>query len=133
MESAPGRRAVRDELDRHLTAWTSGLTKAEVATRLQRFGVPCAPVLTAVDQLHDPHLLAHGYPVPIVQQDAGPLTFEGPCYLATGMPPPLITQAPRLGEHTREICLEDLGMTDGEFDRLVDLGALEVWVPLPPD
>ncbi len=133
LESAPGRRAVRDELDRHLTAWTSGLTKAEVATRLQRFGVPCAPVLTAVDQLHDPHLLAHGYPVPIVQQDAGPLTFEGPCYLATGMPPPLITQAPRLGEHTREICLEDLGMTDGEFDRLVDLGALEVWVPLPPD
>ena len=34
----------------------------------------------------------------------GPLTFEGPCYLASGMPGPLITQAPRLGEHTREIC-----------------------------
>ena len=130
-ESAPDRRAARDEVDRYLTAWTSGLTKSEVARRLQHLGVPCAPVLTAVDQLHDPHLLAHGYPVPIDQQDAGPLTFEGPCYRATGMLGPLITQAPRLGEHTREICLEELSLTEDEFGRLVDQGALEVWVPPP--
>jgi crotonobetainyl-CoA:carnitine CoA-transferase CaiB-like acyl-CoA transferase len=45
------------------------------------------------------------------------------------MPGPLITQAPRLGEHTRQICLEDLGMPEAEFDRLVAVGALEVWVP----
>jgi len=128
-DSADSRRSGRDELDRHLSAWTAGLTKAEVASRLQCFGVPCAPVLTAVDQMEDPHLLAHGYPVPIVQQDAGPLTFEGPCYLATGMPGPLITQAPRLGEHTREICRHDLGMTDEEFERLVGEGVLEVWLP----
>lgn len=128
---SPGaRRAARDQLDQHLAAWTGGLTKSEVASRLQRFGVPCAPVLTALDQLEDPHLLAHGYPVPIVQQDLGPITFEGPCYAATGMPGPLITQAPRLGEHTREICRADLDLTDDEFDRLVDLGALEV--PLTP-
>jgi crotonobetainyl-CoA:carnitine CoA-transferase CaiB-like acyl-CoA transferase len=131
LASAAGRRAARDDLDRHLAAWTSGLAKSEIADRLQRFGVPCAPVLTAVDQLQDPHLLAHGYPVPVEQQDLGPVTFEGPCYTATGMPGPLITQAPRLGEHTREICRDDLQMTDDEFDRLVDLGALEIWRPPP--
>ena len=35
-------------------------------------------------------------------------------------------QAPRLGEHTREICRELLGMQDDEIERLVELGALEV-------
>ncbi len=82
-------------------------------------------MLTAVDQLEDPHLLAHGYPVPLVQQDLGPMTFEGPCFLASGMPGPLITQAPRLGEHTGSICRDELHMTGEEFDRLVGLGALE--------
>ena len=130
-ESPAARRAAREELDRHLAAWTSGWTRSELASRLQGFGVPCSPVLTAVDQLHDPHLLAHGYPVPLVQQDLGPMTFEGPCYFATGMPGPLITQAPRLGEHTREICRDDLNLTGAEFDRLVGLGALEIWRPEP--
>ncbi len=132
-DSVTARRAARAELDGHLATWTSSLTKSEVASRLQRFGVPCSPVLTAVDQMEDPHLLAHGYPVPIVQQDLGPVMFEGPCYSATGMVGPLITEAPRLGEHTQEICRDDLNMTDDEFDRLVKLGALEVWLPSPAD
>ena len=61
-------------------------------------------MFTGSDQLDDPHLQAHGYPVPILQQGVGPITFEGSCFTATGMTTPAIRQAPWLGEHTREIC-----------------------------
>jgi crotonobetainyl-CoA:carnitine CoA-transferase CaiB-like acyl-CoA transferase len=82
-------------------------------------------MLTGSEQLDDPQLLARGYPRTIEQQDQGPITLEGPCWHATGMADANIFQAPRLGEHTREICVELLGMEDAEVDRLLASGALE--------
>jgi crotonobetainyl-CoA:carnitine CoA-transferase CaiB-like acyl-CoA transferase len=35
-------------------------------------------------------------------------------------------QAPRLGEHTREICRELLDLSDEEIEKLVAAGTLEV-------
>jgi crotonobetainyl-CoA:carnitine CoA-transferase CaiB-like acyl-CoA transferase len=35
-------------------------------------------------------------------------------------------QAPRLGEHTREICRDLLGLPAAEIERLIADGALEV-------
>jgi crotonobetainyl-CoA:carnitine CoA-transferase CaiB-like acyl-CoA transferase len=61
-----------------------------------------------------------------VQPDAGPLTLDGPAFRASDMAPARIGPAPRLGEHTREICAEPLGMDDAEVDRLIEAGALEV-------
>ena len=42
-----------------------------------------------------------------------------------------IRQAPRLGEHTREIARDLLGLSDAEIDRLVAAGALEETKPRP--
>jgi crotonobetainyl-CoA:carnitine CoA-transferase CaiB-like acyl-CoA transferase len=124
-ESAEGRREAHDDIDKLLTEWTSQRPKSEVAALLQRFGVPCGPMLTGSDQLDDPHLLAHRYPRPIDQQGLGPLTLEGPCFTASGMSEPVITQAPLLGQHTVEICRDILGYPESEIQRLVDSGALE--------
>ena len=82
-------------------------------------------MLTGTDQLDDPQLLSRGYPRTIEQQDQGPITFEGPCWRATGMADANIFQAPRLGEHTREIGRELLGLSDAEIDRLLAAGVLE--------
>ena len=87
-------------------------------------------MLTAGDQLDDPHFTAHGYARPVDQQDLGPILLEGPAFTASGMQDVNIFQAPRLGEHTREICRELLGMEEAEIDRLLSEGALEV---LPSD
>ena len=38
----------------------------------------------------------------------------------------VLRQAPRLGEHTREICQNLLRLDDAEIERLVAEGALEV-------
>jgi crotonobetainyl-CoA:carnitine CoA-transferase CaiB-like acyl-CoA transferase len=82
-------------------------------------------MLTATDQLDDPHFAARGYPRPIVQPDLGPITMEGPAFRATGMADAFIGPAPKLGEHTRDIARDLLGLDDGEIDRLLAAGVLE--------
>jgi crotonobetainyl-CoA:carnitine CoA-transferase CaiB-like acyl-CoA transferase len=124
LDTAAGRLARQDALDAKLREWTAQRSKAEVAALLQRSGVPCGPMLTATDQLDDPHFAARGYARWTEQQDLGRIAFEGPCFRGSGMLDADIRQAPRLGEHTRELCKE-LGLADAEIDRLVAAGALE--------
>jgi crotonobetainyl-CoA:carnitine CoA-transferase CaiB-like acyl-CoA transferase len=53
------------------------------------------------------------------------MVLEGPAFAATGMPSPRAMPAPALGEHTREICRDVLGLDDAAVDALVAAGALE--------
>lgn len=124
-DTAAGRLAAQDALDAALAEWCSARSKADVAATLQRHGVPCGPMLTGSDQLDDPHFAARGYPRWIEQQDLGRIAFEGPCFRGSAMTDVDIRQAPRLGEHTREICRELLGLPDAEVERLLAAGALE--------
>jgi crotonobetainyl-CoA:carnitine CoA-transferase CaiB-like acyl-CoA transferase len=123
-DTAAGRFAAQDALDAALGEWTGARSKAEVAQTLQRHGVPCGPMLTGTDQLDDPHFVARGYPRWTEQQDLGRIAFEGPCFRGSGMLDADIRQAPRLGEHTREICRDLLGMDDAEIDALDAAGVL---------
>ena len=66
-----------------------------------------------------------GFEQPIVQPGLGEISLEGPAFYATGMSDVNTRPAPGLGEHTREICRELLGMNDAEIDRLLADGALE--------
>ncbi len=124
-ETAVGRLAAQDEIDRHVGEWTQARSRADVAEILQAQHVPAGPMLTAGDQLDDPHFIARGYARPVDQQDVGPLLFEGPAFVGSGMQDVNNLQATRLGEHTREICLELLDMDETEIDRLMADGALE--------
>jgi crotonobetainyl-CoA:carnitine CoA-transferase CaiB-like acyl-CoA transferase len=123
---AEGRFAVRAALDGHIAAWTREHTKQEVAELLQRHGVPAGPMFTGTDQIEDPHFQARGYTRWLDQQDAGRMCFEGPGFQADGMSDIDLFQAPRLGEHTRELGERLLGLGPAELDRLVEDGVLEV-------
>jgi len=126
LSTAAGRVARADELDGHLAAWCAGRDRWDVARLLQSHGVPAGPMLTATDQLDDPHLAARGYSTTtIVQPDLGPITMEGPAFRATGMADAFIGPAPKLGEHTRDIARDLLGLDDAEIDRLFAAGVLE--------
>jgi len=54
------------------------------------------------------------------------MAFEGPAFRATGTRDVVLRQAPRHGEHTREICKDLLRLDDATIDKLVADGALEV-------
>jgi crotonobetainyl-CoA:carnitine CoA-transferase CaiB-like acyl-CoA transferase len=126
LESVGGRRAAQDELDAKLAEWTRARSRVDVVATLQMFRVPAAPMFTGSDQAADPHFQARGYPRWIEQQDLGWIGLEGPCFRASGMPDVRIFQAPLLGQHTREICRELLGLADPEIEKLVAAGTLEV-------
>ena len=92
---------------------------------LQMFKVPSAPMYTARDQLHDTHFQARGYPRWIEQQVAGWMAMEGPCFQASGMSDVAIFQAPLVGEHTREIARDMLGLSGDEIDAKIKAEVLE--------
>ena len=115
----------RRDVNALVETWTATLAPREVMERCQAAAVPAAAMLSSLDQLDDPHLKARGFLVPVDQQDSVPLIFDGGAFQATGMEPPRIEQAPRLGEHTRAVCQELLGLDDAEIDRLIAAGALE--------
>jgi crotonobetainyl-CoA:carnitine CoA-transferase CaiB-like acyl-CoA transferase len=112
-------------------AWTTGLEPAAVMARAQAEGVPAGAMLSTLDQMHDAQLEARGFLVPVDQPGSGPLVFDGPAFRASGMEPARIEAAPRLGEHTRAVCREVLGLDEAEIDRLLQIGALEQAPPEP--
>ncbi len=126
LANVEGRFAARDTLDEHITAWTRERTKHEVAELLQRHAVPAGPMLTGADQIEDPHLQARGYTRWLDQQDAGRMCFEGPAFEADGMSDIELFQAPRLGEHTRQLGERLLGLSETEVEELIAVGVLEV-------
>jgi len=124
-DSQSGRLAAREELDAKLKEWTLTQTRSNAVASLQMFKVPAAPMLTGLEHAYDPQLQARGYLQWVDQQDLGWICLEGAAFHATGMGSIETRQAPLLGEHTREICRELLGVDEAEIDRLVSEGALE--------
>ena len=126
LRSAAGRRAAHDEIDAKLADWTSARTRVDVTATLQMFRVPVAPIFTGSDQAADPHFQARGYLRWVDQPDLGWICMEGPCFRASWMADVTVFQAPLLGQHTREICRDELGLADAEVEKLVAGGTLEV-------
>jgi crotonobetainyl-CoA:carnitine CoA-transferase CaiB-like acyl-CoA transferase len=114
-----GRRAASDDIDAHLSAWTSTRSDREVMTLLQAHGVPAGMMMYISDQPQDPQLLARGYILEIDQPPLGKLLLEGPAFQASGLPGPITRPAPQFGEHTREICTKLLGYSDATVDELI--------------
>lgn len=121
-----GRVAAQDEIDENLREWAGSQSAQSLTATLQMFGIPAAPMYGARDQLRDPHFQARGYGRWIDQQGVGWMAFEGPVFRASGMEDVWIRQAPLVGEHTREIARELLGLDASELERALSEGFLEV-------
>ncbi len=113
----------RRELDRLVTEWTRDRDRHFVMHLLQRHGVPAAAVQSAADLARDPQLasreaLVHGY-----QPGIGPFVYDGISPKLSRTPGAIRGPAPRLAEHTLEVCREVLGIGDAEYEGLVAEGA----------
>lgn len=122
---AAGRRAGRVELERQLAEWTAGFEGRALTTLLQHHGVPAGFMMYASQVTSDPHLQARGYPIEIDQPGTGSMVLEGAAFLSPDIQPPITFPAPGLGQHTRDVARELLGLGDDEIDKLVANGALE--------
>ena len=111
-----GRRARADEIDDHIREWTATRSKDAAAAACQAHGVPAAPMLTGAEQTMDAQFVARAFAVEIDQPGVGPLVLDGAAFRGALMEGPDIRPAPDLGEHTRQIARELLGL-DRRRDR----------------
>jgi crotonobetainyl-CoA:carnitine CoA-transferase CaiB-like acyl-CoA transferase len=125
LETAAGRIAARAEIDERLGEWTIEREPRDVMERLQEAGVPCGIVAHPGHHIGDPQLAHRGYPKLVDQPGLTTMLLEGPGFLASDMPEVVVTPAPWLGEHTREIARDRLGLEEVEIERLVAEGVLE--------
>jgi crotonobetainyl-CoA:carnitine CoA-transferase CaiB-like acyl-CoA transferase len=125
LDTAEGRKARREAIDEGLAAWTKLREPREVMETLQAAGVPAGIVEHPAHHLSDPQLQHRGYPKLVVQPGYESLVLEGPPFLGSDLPEPIVGPAPLLGEHTREVAREVLGLEGAEIQALIDQGVLE--------
>jgi crotonobetainyl-CoA:carnitine CoA-transferase CaiB-like acyl-CoA transferase len=124
LATVAGRRARPRELEARLAAWTSARDDRDVMATLQAHGVPAGYMMYVGDTTSDPHFVARGYPIEIDQPGIGPVLVEGSAFRSAELPAPVTTPAPLLGEHTRELAVDVLGMAAADVDALIAAGAL---------
>ena len=112
-------------LDTAVEAWTSGLAAHEVMEQCQRAGVPAGAVQTCEDLFADAQLRHRGHFVRLDHPEMGPHATDGNAFILSETPASYVRPAPLLGQHTRQVCKETLGMADQEIDGLYADGVLE--------
>ncbi|HEV2368953.1 MAG TPA: CoA transferase, partial [Acidimicrobiales bacterium] len=124
LRTVDGRRAARRMIDERLSEWTSARSDQEVMETLQRHGVPAGRMMYISDMPEDPHLQARGYIRELDQPGLGPVLFEGPAFYGDALPDVDLYPAPELGQHTRELARDLLGLDDESVTKLVERGVL---------
>ena len=96
--------------------WTMTKTKYEAMAILNKFDIPCGPILSMKEIAEDPSLRASGTIVEIDHPVRGKyLTVGNPIKLSDS--PTHVTRSPLLGEHTEEV-LAQLGYTAAQISAL---------------
>ena len=123
LDANAARLARQDEIDGHIAAWTRDQDDYDLFHRLQRAGVPAAPVLEASRVFDDPHVRARELNSPQILPDGlGPYLFNNPPYRFPATPlrherPPVA-----LGQDNAYVYTELIGLSSAEYQAIVDAG-----------
>jgi crotonobetainyl-CoA:carnitine CoA-transferase CaiB-like acyl-CoA transferase len=113
-----------EELDRTLSAWTSGEDMHDLMHRLQAVGVAAGAVLDARDMVEDANLTARNFFREIDAPEIGPLLYAGQPVRLSATPVEAYRPAPMLGEHNAEVLRDLLGLSENEIDDLKSRGLI---------
>lgn len=111
-----------DELDALVAAEFARREATDLLLALESAGVPAERVNDSRDLLEDPRLQARGFWQEIEHPVIGRMPMFRMPLRFHGEPRPTITRPPLLGEHTREVAMDLLGMDDDEYESMVDEG-----------
>ena len=123
LDTAAGRLAHRDLIDRELGAFTARHDARELMELLQTAGVPAGMVQRSSDHLEDPQLAHRRFFRRLEHPEMGEVPYEGHQYLIAGYDNGPRFPAPCLGEHTYEVLTEILGLDDDEVAEVLASGA----------
>lgn len=114
----------QDELDKLVAEWASNQEHRHAMHLLQRAGVAAAAVLDARGVVEDPHLAARAYFDEVTHPKTGTHRYPGLPLKLSNMPPGPRMPAPCIGQHSRYVLTEILGMSDDEVAPLFDAGVI---------
>ncbi len=118
-------RAAHGDLINGIVAeWTASLDARDIEERCVACDVPVATAYTAADIFADPHMQRRGDIVTVDDPVAGPLRQQAPFPRRAGAAVEAPAGAPRLGEHTREVLHDVLGLSYAELDRYAEQGVI---------
>jgi crotonobetainyl-CoA:carnitine CoA-transferase CaiB-like acyl-CoA transferase len=107
-----GRLEGQEELDEGIERWTLTLEKYELAQKCQEAGVRAMPVQSSEDRVdHDPQLRARGMYVELDHPVLGRKKFQGVPFKLSRTPAAVHRPAPLIGQHTRQVLQDLLGLT----------------------
>ena len=120
------RKRNEDELERLLSETTRGWEAEALMRALQDAGVPAGVVQSNKDVVGDPQLEHRGHFVYYEKPDIGRHPVQRSEFRLSRAAALRNWPSPLIGEHTREVCRDILGMDDAEVEALIAEGVLEV-------
>jgi benzylsuccinate CoA-transferase BbsF subunit len=124
LQTAAGRRAQRELIDRELAIFTRSREPRALMEELQTTGVPAGMVQRSSDHVHDPQLAHRRFFRPMVHAEMGEVPYEGHQFRIAGYDNGPRFPAPCLGEHSIQVLQEILGFGDDDLARIAASGAL---------
>jgi formyl-CoA transferase len=118
------RGAHQQDLDDHIATWTAKRDADDLLKMLEDHGVPAGRTYRAQDMLRDPHMAARGSLVRVHDPRFGELAMQNVAPRLSRTPGGVRWTGPDLGEHTREVLGDVLGLPDDEIDRLAADGTI---------
>jgi CoA:oxalate CoA-transferase len=113
-----------DETDALVAEWTQTLGKMEVFARTKALRVPCAPVRTAPEVMHDPHMHERGMLEEIDHPELGRITVPTSPLRLHGLAKAPAGPSPLVGQHNAEIYGGWLGLSADEIAALQAEGVI---------
>jgi crotonobetainyl-CoA:carnitine CoA-transferase CaiB-like acyl-CoA transferase len=117
--------ALKTEIQR----WASLRPSAEIVERLEKFKVPCGPVLTVSDIVKDPQLRHRGFFKEITHPVAGTVEFAGSPVRLSRTPAQVKRPSPTLGQHTTEVLQSWASLSEKSIAEIAQRGAFGVAKP----
>ena len=121
--SNPMRVANNAQLKPIIEKWLKDYTIDEAVGMMLAKGVPAGPINTIDRVVKDPHIAgAREMFVEVEHPKAGKMKITGNQIKMSKTPIKIKTAAPLLGQHTKEVLQEVLGMTDKQYEELAAKG-----------
>ena len=124
LQTNPARAGRMTEIDAIVTEWTNARSRVDCLAILGEAGIPAAPVKSLREVLDDEQIAASGMLRTVRHPRRGDMrVFASPLRLEDS-PQPELAPAPGLGEHTREVLHNQLGLSDEELEQLEAEGVI---------
>ncbi|CAM3706968.1 formyl-CoA transferase [Kibdelosporangium persicum] len=112
-----------DKMFQLIEEWSINHTKWDVLAMLNKHNIPCGPILSTKEIINDDSLRANDMVVDVPHPQRGTFTTVGmPIKLSDS--PAEVERSPLLGEHNRDIYVQELGVAEEELAELSANGVI---------